>query len=61
MKNYLDQIYYEGLGYTLFVPVEKRINKICNKSLKKSLLNVYRFIYLIFIIAITLLILYYKI
>lgn len=61
MKEYIDQIFYEGLGYSLYVPVEKLINKINNKKLSKILINTYKILYLVFSIAIALIILYVKI
>lgn len=61
MKEYIDQIFYEGLGYSLYVPVEKLINKINNKKLSKILINMYKILYFVFSIAIALIILYVKI
>lgn len=60
MKEYIDQIFYEGLGYSLYVPVEKLINKINNKKLSKILINTYKILYFVFSIAIALIILYVK-
>lgn len=60
MKEYMDQIFYEGLGYSLYVPVEKLINKINNKKLSKILINTYKILYFVFSIAIALIILYVK-
>lgn len=60
MKEYIDQIFYEGLGYSLYVPVEKLINKINNKKLSKILINTYKFLYFVFSLIISLIILYVK-
>ena len=60
MKEYMDQIFYEGLGYSLYVPVEKLINKINNKKLSKILINTYKFLYFVFSLIIALIILYVK-
>lgn len=60
MKEYIDQIFYEGLGYSLYVPVEKLINKINNKKLSKILINTYKFLYFVFSFIIALIILYVK-
>ncbi len=60
MKEYIDQIFYEGLGYSLYVPVEKLINKINNKKLSKILISTYKILYFVFSIAIALIILYVK-
>ena len=61
MKEYIDQIFYEGLGYSLYVPVEKLINKINNKKLSKIIVNMYKILYFVFSIAIALIVLYVKI
>lgn len=61
MKEYINQIFYEGLGYSLYVPVEKLINKINNKKLSKILISTYKILYFVFSIAIALIILYVKI
>lgn len=61
MKEYIDQIFYEGLGYSLYAPVEKLINKINNKKLSKILIKTYKILYFVFSIAIALIILYVKI
>ena len=60
MKEYIDQIFYEGLGYSLYVPGEKLINKINNKKLSKILINTYKFLYFVFSLIIALIILYAK-
>lgn len=60
MKEYIDQIFNEGLGYSLYVPVEKLINKINNKKLSKILISTYKILYFVFSIAIAIFILYVK-
>ena len=60
MKEYVDQIFYEGLGYSLYVPIENKIKKINNKKLNKILINTYKVIYFVFSIILTLIILYVK-
>ena len=60
MKEYIDQIFYEGLGYSLYVPIENIINKINNKKLSKILINTYKFLYFVFSLIIALIILYVK-
>jgi len=56
MKEYVKQIYNEGLGLTLYKPVEIKIKKLKNDKVKTVLLNIYKFLYLIiaFVIAIIL-------
>lgn len=60
MKEYIDQIFYEGLGYSLYVPIENKIKKINNKKLNKIIINTYKVIYFVFSIVLTLIILYVK-
>ena len=60
MKEYINQIFYEGLGYSLYVPVEKLINKINNKKLSKILISTYKILYFVFSIAIAIFILCVK-
>lgn len=61
MKEYIDQIFYEGLGYSLYVPIENKIKKINNKKLNKIIINTYKVVYIVFSIILTLIILYVKI
>lgn len=61
MKEYIDQIFYEGLGYSLYVPIENKIKKINNKKLNKILINTYKVVYIVFSIILALIILYVKI
>lgn len=51
MKKYIDQIFYEGLGRSVYYPIEKLIDKINNKSLKNVFTIIVKCIY--FIVAIT--------
>ena len=51
MKEYIDQIFYEGLGKTIYYPVEKLINKINNKNVKSVFTIIVKCLY--FIVAIT--------
>ena len=60
MKEYIDQVFYEGLGYSLYVPIENKIKKINNKKLNKILINTYKVIYFVFSIILALIILYVK-
>ena len=61
MKEYIDQIFYEGLGYSLYVPIENKIKKINNKKLNKIIINTYKVVYIVFSLIIALFILYVKI
>ena len=51
MKEYIDQIFYEGLGKTIYYPVEKLINKINNEIVKRVFTIIVKCLY--FIVAIT--------
>ena len=48
MKEYIKQIYDEGLGLTLYKPVESKIKKIKNNNTKKLLIRAYKILYLLF-------------
>lgn len=61
MKTYIDQIFYEGLGKSVYCPIENKINKIKNESVKKTLITIVKTIYFIIAIAIACMIVYYKI
>ena len=37
MKEYIDQIFYEGLGKSIYVPLENEIGKIKKESVVKYL------------------------
>lgn len=60
MKEYLDQIFYEGLGKSIYNPIEKRINKINNKNIVKNLTLLCKAVYFIISIIISLMLLYFK-
>jgi hypothetical protein len=60
MKKYLDQIFYEGLGKTIYYPIEKLIKKINKEKLKNSLILLAKIIYLIIAIVIAIFLFYYK-
>lgn len=51
MKKYIDQIFYEGLGRSIYYPIEKLINKINNKNVKSMFTIIVKCLY--FIVAIT--------
>lgn len=61
MKTYIDQIFYEGLGKSVYCPIENKINKIKNDSVKKALITIVKTIYFIIAISIACMIVYYKI
>jgi len=60
MKKYLDQIFYEGLGKTIYLPIEKLINKINNKSFKNILIIFLKIMYFVIALVIAICLFYYK-
>ena len=50
MKDYIDQIFYEGLGRTVYYPLEKVIDKIKNKNIRNLIKFIVKLLY--FIVAI---------
>ena len=60
MKKYIDQIFNEGLGYSLYLPVESKINKIKDVKKRRILYITYRTFYLILSLIIFIAIIIYK-
>ena len=60
MKEYLNQIYYEGLGKSIYYPLENKIKKIKNDKYKKNLIIIVKIIYFIFSILLSLILLYIR-
>ena len=52
---YLNQIFYEGLGESVYVPLETKLKKINNKKLSKKIIVCFKIIYAIMSIIIALL------
>ena len=50
--NYLNQIFYEGLGKSIYLPIENKLKKT-----SKKLVILWKFIYLLIAIAIALMLL----
>lgn len=61
MKKYIDQIFYEGLGKSLYYPVEKIINKITNDKLKKVFTIIVKCLYFIVAISIAFMLFYFMV
>jgi len=59
MKKYIDQIFYEGLGKTLYYPIEKQINKIKNNKIKKTFTIIVKSLYLIIALFIAFMLFYF--
>ena len=60
MKEYIDQIFYEGLGKSIYCPLESVIKKIDNKNIKKYLTLLCKVVYFIISIFIAIVLLYIK-
>lgn len=59
MKKYIDQIFYEGLGKSIYCPVEKLINKINNKKLRNIFTIIVKCLYFIVAICIAIMLFYF--
>ena len=60
MKKYIDQIFYEGLGQSIYHPIENKINKLKNKKTKKIFTFIVKSIYFIIAIIIAIVLFYSK-
>ena len=60
MKKYIDQIFYEGLGKTIYLPIEKLIKKINKETLKNRLIILTKIIYFVIALIIAIFLFYYK-
>lgn len=60
MEEYIDQIFYEGLGKSIYCPVENIINKLNNRNMVKYLTIICKVIYFIISIFIAFMLLYFK-
>ena len=52
MKEYLDQIFYEGLGKSIYYPIEKKLKILNNQNLAQKLIVITKIIYYIIAISI---------
>lgn len=59
MKKYIDQIFYEGLGKSIYLPVEKKINKISNKKVRKAFTIIVKCLYFMLAIFIAVMLFYF--
>ena len=50
--KYINQIFYEGLGKSLYYPLEKRVKKFKNKELGRVLIIILKILYLILAVGI---------
>lgn len=60
MKAYIDQIFYEGLGKSIYCPIENIINNIKNENTKKVLIGIVKVLYFIVAISIAFMLFYFK-
>ena len=61
MKAYIDQIFYEGLGKSIYCPIENLINKSKSEKLKKVLTGIVKVLYFIIAMIIAGVIIYFRI
>ena len=47
MKAYIDQVFYEGLGKSIYCPIENKLNKIKNEKTKRVLIGTVKLVYFI--------------
>lgn len=59
MKKYIDQIFYEGLGRSVYYPIEKLIGKINNRCVKNVFTFIVKCIYFIVAITISVMLFYF--
>jgi len=59
MKKYIDQIFYEGLGKSIYVPIEKLIDKITNKRVRKLFTIIVKCLYFVLAIFIAFMLFYF--
>ena len=60
MKDYINQIFYEGLGKSIYCPIENVIKKIKNKNIENYLTLLCKVVYFIISILIAIMLLYVK-
>lgn len=59
MKKYIDQIFYEGLGKSIYCPIEKVINKINNLKVRNMLTIIVKCLYFVIAISIAVMLFYF--
>ena len=61
MKKYIDQIFYEGLGKTIYYPIEEKIIKKINNKKKQRVFTIFvKSIYFIIALLIAIMLFYFK-
>ena len=60
MKKYINQIFEEGLANTVYIPLNKKIKKMNNKGLSKTINIIWKIFYVLLVIAIAILLLVCK-
>ena len=60
MKKYINQIFEEGLANTIYIPLHKKIKKMTNKKLSKTINVIWKIVYILLVIAIAILLLICK-
>lgn len=59
MKKYVNQIFYEGLGKSIYYPIEKVINKINNKKIRNVFTFIVKCLYFVIAISIAIMLFYF--
>lgn len=59
MKKYIEQIFYEGLGRSIYLPIEKRINKINDVRLRNIFTIIVKCLYFIIALSIAIMLFYF--
>ena len=60
MKAYIDQVFYEGLGKSIYCPIENKLNKIKNEKTKRVLIGTVKVVYFIIAVSLTFMLFYFK-
>lgn len=60
MKAYIDQVFYEGLGKSIYCPIENKLNKIKNEKIKRVLIGTVKVVYFIIAVSLAFMIFYFK-
>lgn len=59
MKKYIDQIFYEGLGRSIYYPIENSINKINNIKIRNIFTIIVKSLYFVVAIVIAIMLFYF--
>lgn len=60
MKDYIRQIYEEGLGYTIYKPIENIIKKNFKGKMQNNIIILIKILYGLLVLGIFICLIYYK-